>query len=78
MPKVTVILTSYNHAKYIRETIDSILNQTFKDFELISSSILLVKYALFSLRFLYNSSFSLLREVIPALTHTGFPDIVPA
>ena len=35
MPKVTVILTSYNHAKYIRETIDSILNQTFKDFELI-------------------------------------------
>lgn len=35
MPKVTVILTSYNHAKYIRETIDSILNQTFKDFQLI-------------------------------------------
>ena len=35
MPKITVILTSYNHAKYIRETIDSILNQTFKDFELI-------------------------------------------
>ena len=35
MPKVTVILTSYNHDKYIRETIDSILNQTFKDFELI-------------------------------------------
>lgn len=35
MCKVTVILTSYNHAKYIRETIDSILNQTFKDFELI-------------------------------------------
>lgn len=35
MPKVTVILTSYNHAKYIKEAIDSILNQTFKDFELI-------------------------------------------
>lgn len=34
-PKVSVLLTSYNHAKYLRETIDSVLNQTFKDFELI-------------------------------------------
>ena len=33
--KITVILTSYNHAKYIKETIDSVLNQTHKDFELI-------------------------------------------
>lgn len=35
MPKVTVILTSYNHAKYLREAIESVLNQTFTDFELI-------------------------------------------
>ncbi|MDX1949056.1 MAG: glycosyltransferase [Rickettsiales bacterium] len=35
MPKISVILTSYNHAAYIAETIKSILNQTFKDFELI-------------------------------------------
>lgn len=34
-PKVSVILTSYNHAKYLREAIDSTLNQTFTDFELI-------------------------------------------
>lgn len=34
-PKVTVILTSYNHAKYLRESIDSVINQTFPDFELI-------------------------------------------
>jgi len=33
--KVSVILTSYNHAKYLRESIDSVLNQTFADFELI-------------------------------------------
>lgn len=33
--KVSVILTSYNHAKYLREAIDSVLNQTFSDFELI-------------------------------------------
>lgn len=35
MPKVSVILTSYNHAKYLRESIDSVINQTFPDFELI-------------------------------------------
>ncbi len=35
MVKVTVILTSYNHVKYINEAIDSVLNQTFNDYELI-------------------------------------------
>ena len=35
MPKVSVILTSYNHDKYLREAIESVLNQTFQDFELI-------------------------------------------
>jgi len=34
-PKVSVILTSFNHAKYLREAIDSALAQTFTDFELI-------------------------------------------
>jgi len=34
-PKVTVILSSYNHEKYIRESIESVLNQTFSDFQLI-------------------------------------------
>ena len=35
MPKVTIILTSFNHEWFIREAIDSVLNQTFTDFELI-------------------------------------------
>ncbi|MEQ1527381.1 MAG: glycosyltransferase [Gallionella sp.] len=35
MPRVSVILTSFNHEKYIREAIESILHQTFTDFELI-------------------------------------------
>ena len=35
MPKVSVVLTSFNHDKYIEEAIDSVLNQTFTDFELI-------------------------------------------
>lgn len=33
--KVSVILTSYNHSKYICESIESVLNQTFQDYELI-------------------------------------------
>lgn len=33
--KVSIILTSYNHAKYLRESIESALLQTFDDFELI-------------------------------------------
>jgi glycosyltransferase involved in cell wall biosynthesis len=35
LPKVSVILTSYNHAKFLRESIQSVLNQTFSDFALI-------------------------------------------
>ena len=35
MPKVTVILTSYNHAKYLRDSIESVLNQTYAEFDLI-------------------------------------------
>ncbi len=35
MPKVSVILTSFNHEKYICEAIESVLHQTFTDFELI-------------------------------------------
>ena len=32
---VTVIVTTYNRKELLKETIDSILNQTFKNFELI-------------------------------------------
>ncbi|MBT7038657.1 MAG: glycosyltransferase, partial [Bacteroidetes bacterium] len=34
-PKVSVILPSYNHEKYLNEAIDSVLKQTFLDFDLI-------------------------------------------
>lgn len=33
--KVSVVLTSYNQAKFLRESIDSVLKQTYSDFELI-------------------------------------------
>ena len=35
MPKVSVIIPFYNVEKYLRECLDSILSQTFKDFEVI-------------------------------------------
>ena len=35
MPKVTVILTSYNKPGMVGKAIESVLSQTFKDFELI-------------------------------------------
>ena len=33
--KVSVVLTSYNHERFIKRSIDSILNQTYKNFEFI-------------------------------------------
>lgn len=33
--KVSVIVPNYNHASFLRQRIESILNQTFQDFELI-------------------------------------------
>ena len=34
-PRVTVLLTAYNGAAYVRQAIDSVLAQTFRDFELL-------------------------------------------
>ncbi|MBU3084788.1 glycosyltransferase family 2 protein [Acinetobacter seifertii] len=34
-PLVSVVVPSYNHEKFLKERIDSIINQTFQDFELI-------------------------------------------
>jgi glycosyltransferase involved in cell wall biosynthesis len=34
-PTVSVIVPNYNHARFLRQRLDSILNQTYQDFELI-------------------------------------------
>lgn len=34
-PKVSVIIPNYNHSKYLRERIESVLNQSYQDFEVI-------------------------------------------
>lgn len=35
MPRISVIVPNYNHADYLSQRIESILDQTFQDFELI-------------------------------------------
>ena len=35
MPKISVIMPVYNTSQYLRKSIESVLNQTYKDFELI-------------------------------------------
>ena len=35
MPKISVLMSCYNHDKFVGEAIDSVLNQSFKDFELL-------------------------------------------
>jgi glycosyltransferase involved in cell wall biosynthesis len=35
VPLISVIIPAYNAEKTIRETIESVLNQTFQDFEII-------------------------------------------
>lgn len=37
MPKITICVPTYNRAHYLREALDSILNQSFQDFEIIVS-----------------------------------------
>jgi glycosyltransferase involved in cell wall biosynthesis len=34
-PSVSVLIKAYNHAPYIRRTIDSVLDQSFQDFEIV-------------------------------------------
>ena len=36
-PLISVVMPSYNHAKYIKKAVDSVLAQDFDDFELLIS-----------------------------------------
>lgn len=73
--KVSVILTSYNHANYLKESIDSVLNQTFRDFELIivddfstdNSREIIESYHDERIRFIkheYNYGYSIVKEEV--------------
>ena len=53
MPKVSVIIPNYNHALFLEQRLESVLNQTYQDFEVIflddastdSSRAVFTKYA---------------------------------
>ena len=35
MPKLSIVMSSYNAGKYIEDSLESVFNKPFKDFELI-------------------------------------------
>ena len=37
MPTVSVVIKAYNHAAYVRQTIESVLSQSFQDFEIVAT-----------------------------------------
>ena len=36
-PTVSVVIKAYNHAAYVRQTIESVLSQSFQDFEIVAT-----------------------------------------
>ena len=44
MPKVSVLMSVYNGERFLREAVESILDQTFKDFEFIVKANRNLKY----------------------------------
>lgn len=71
MPKVSVILPVYNGAEYIQYALDSILAQTFKDFEFLiindgstdSSENIIRKYRDVRIRYIKQSNIGLTRTL---------------
>ena len=35
MPRVTVLITTFNHEPFVAESLESVLGQTFRDFEIV-------------------------------------------
>ena len=35
MPRISVVMPSYNHAAFVREAIESVRTQSYQDFELV-------------------------------------------
>ena len=75
-PTVSIVLPTFNGSKYIRQSIDSCLNQTFKDFELIivddcstdNTSEIIQSYADSRIRYIRNQS----NQRLPRSLNIGF------
>lgn len=82
-PKISIIIPSYNYEKFIKDAIESVLNQTFRDFELIiaddgskDNSIEIIKKYLnnknvFLLTHKENKNLGLSKTLKLALRHAG-------
>ena len=78
MPKISVILPVYNGEKYLKEAIESVLAQTFKDFELIiiddystdASKAIALQYASLDQRIVYIQNDTNLK--LPKALNKGF------
>ena len=55
MAEISIIIPIYNAEEYLRECLDSAVNQTLQDIEIILvyliSQMILIKYRIFSLRY---------------------------
>ena len=77
-PKVSVIVPNYNHASYLPQRLDSILTQTYQDFELIilddcssdHSRKIIEKYSQSDDRI----KFFLMIGIVAVLLHSGIED----
>jgi glycosyltransferase involved in cell wall biosynthesis/GT2 family glycosyltransferase len=75
-PKVSIVLPTYNGAKYLRQSVDSCLNQTYKDFELIivddcstdKTAAIMQTYADTRIRYIRNH----VNQHLPRALNTGF------
>ena len=78
MPKVSVVLPVYNGSEYLAQSIESVLNQTFQDFELIivddcstdDSGLIAQKYAKADARITYIKNQTNLK--LPNALNKGF------
>ncbi len=60
MPKVSVIVPSYNHAAYLEQRLESIYTQTYRDFEVILLDDASTDHSLEILRFYEHRPFTIL------------------
>ena len=64
MPKISVVMPAYNAEQYIAEAIESVLNQTFTDYEFIviddgstdSTSIIVASYQDARIKYVSNKN----------------------
>lgn len=83
-PKFSILMSNFNHGKYIGEAIHSVLNQTFKDWELLilddcstDNSVEIIRYFLNDkrIRLLMNKKRNGLTDSLKKLIHESKADI---